>query len=119
LGGPEPKLIPTGVPLSQRLWDDLGLRFKPNSLALGEDLLPYERALFVTEVRPGSPAAKSSIHVNDGLIAIDRHAMWNSRNVLWVLNHRREGNANDAKLQFLVVRDALVHQIEVTIPAKH
>jgi beta-lactamase regulating signal transducer with metallopeptidase domain len=119
LEGPEPKLIPTGVPLSQRLWDDLGLRFKPNSLALGEDLLPYERALFVTEVRPGSPAAKSSIHVNDGLIAIDRHAMWNSRNVLWVLNHRREGNANDTRLQFLIVRDALVHQIEVTIPPKH
>jgi beta-lactamase regulating signal transducer with metallopeptidase domain len=118
LEGQEPKLLPSGVPLSQRLWDDLGLRVSEHSLSLGESLLPYERALAVTEVRPGSPASNSSIRVQDGLIGIDGYATESPRNVLWVLNHRREGNATNSKLRFLMLHEGRLLPIDVTMPPR-
>jgi beta-lactamase regulating signal transducer with metallopeptidase domain len=126
LEGPPPKLLPKEVvtddPLTRRIWESLGLRFKNEPTRNDNRKFPYEGGLWIEEVRPDSPASRGSIKKDDVLIGIDDYATLELRNVLWILNHAHRVRSENTKLQAVIFRSdeaPHVQTLEIVVPSAH
>jgi len=90
---------------SQRIWDVLGLRLAETPR--GDARLiksKYEGGLQVIEVRPDSPASRSSIQKDDVLVGLDKWSTWKMKDVFWALGHPRVDDTPLSTLRFHVAR---------------
>jgi beta-lactamase regulating signal transducer with metallopeptidase domain len=104
-----------GDPLSQRLWNVLGLRVSQvspgdarlaASISSDEEswLIHYDGGLQVVNVRPDSPADRGSIQQNDVLVGLDHYATPQMKDVRWTLDKFMADKARPTKMPYHIVR---------------
>jgi len=94
------------IPLTERIWDALGVRAKeldPQDPRL--TTLRHRGGLQVTEIRPESPASQGGLRKDDILFGLDRYATLKLADVVRILDHPRVDGPT-LLLQFHVLRES-------------
>jgi serine protease Do len=107
---------PESDPLSQRIWEVIGIRvskIQRASAKLVNTTSQYEGGLEVLAIRPASPAAQGGMRQHDVVVGLDKWQTIKMEDVSWILDHR----VADAPppLRFHVVRSNAIFFGDMTL----
>jgi serine protease Do len=112
---PHPSSLPPGRDVSERLWQQLGVRLAP----VGPDVVARQHpqlhgGLAITEVRPETPAARSGFRTGDILVGLHTWEMLTTENVRFVLDH--PDRATFSPVRFYILRAGQIHRGSLPLP---